>query len=95
MATITPDEIKKSADLARAAKPDVPLGIFLLIGVGDTEPVKQMKASMGNNFASRFFGNAAEVAQALDALTAMGIDRVQLTELIPGSHQQLASALLP
>ena len=41
-----------------------------------------------------FMGHADDVAAALDKLSAFGIDRVQLTELAPGSHSRLAETLL-
>ena len=38
-------------------------------------------------------GDAVSVAEALLELGEMGIDRVQLTELAPGSHTRLAQVL--
>jgi len=56
--------------------------------------VNGLKAGLGKGYLSRFMGKPAEVAGALRELGGMGIDRVQLTELAPGSHAQLATHLL-
>lgn len=94
LATVTEDELRGNVERVRAVRGDVPIGTFMLVGAGDSEPVRALKAGLGTGFLSRFVGAPAEVADALGALADMGIDRVQLTELVPGSHEQLAPHLL-
>jgi len=94
MASVTEAEVRDNVARVRALRPEVPLGIFILTGVGDDPAVGALKASLGNGYLSRFIGTPGEVAAALLELGEMGIDRVQLTELVPGSHTQLAAHLL-
>jgi hypothetical protein len=53
-----------------------------------------LQAALGDGYLGRFVGTAEAVASALQELGAMDIDRVQLTELAPGTHAQLAPHLL-
>ena len=46
-------------------------------------------AETRDGFVSRFMGEAGAVAQALCDLEGFGIDRVQLTEMAPGSLERL------
>ncbi len=94
MATVTEDEVKASIDRVRTVSADTPIGIFILTAAGDNDLVAGMKAAMGNGFLANFMGQAEDVASALEHLGALGIDRVQLTEFVPGSHEALAPCLL-
>ncbi len=94
MATVTEDELATNAERAHDANPDVPLGVFILVAVGDDPMVQGLKAGLGNGYLGNFIGHAEDVASSLDSLRRFGIDRVQLTELAPGSHSRLAEALL-
>lgn len=95
MASVTEDEVREQAARVRRVRANVPLGIFILTGVGADDPaVAAIKGALGNGYLGRFLGAPADVATALDELTELGIDRVQLTELVPGSHSKLAPHLL-
>jgi alkanesulfonate monooxygenase SsuD/methylene tetrahydromethanopterin reductase-like flavin-dependent oxidoreductase (luciferase family) len=94
MATVTEAEVRKNVARVRDIEPAMPLGIFLLTGVGDDPRVKGFKASLKGGYLSRFLGDPADVATALQELGEIGIDRVQLTQLAPGSHTALADHLL-
>ena len=94
MATVTAAEIREQVARVRAIAPDKPLGIFILTGVGDSPAVQGLKAALGGGYLSRFLGAADAVAAALRELADLGISRVQLTELAPGSHSRLAPHLL-
>ena len=94
MASVTADEVQRNIDRVRAVEPDVPIGIFILTAAGDTEEVRGMKALMGNGYLGQFMGHPDAVAEALVSLGGMGIDRVQLTEFVPGSQAALAPRLL-
>ncbi len=94
MATVTEDELRSNVDRVRTVSASVPIGTFILIAVGDDEPVRALEAGLGDGYLSRFVGEPAAVADALRELADMGIDRVQLTELVPGSHTRLAPHLL-
>ncbi|HEY5680424.1 MAG TPA: LLM class flavin-dependent oxidoreductase [Pseudomonadales bacterium] len=94
MATVTEEEVRGQVERVRAVNADVPLGIFILTGTGDNPAVKGLKAALANGYLSRFVGEPEQVAEALNQLGEIGIDRVQLTELVPGSHAELAPYLL-
>lgn len=93
MATVTEDEVRQNIDRIRAVSDDIPIGIFLLIAAGENEVVSQMKAAMGNGYLGNFMGHPEDVAASLEQLGAWGIERVQLTEFVPDSHDQLAPLL--
>ncbi len=94
MATVTEDEVRGQVARVRAVNADVPLSIFILTGAGDDPRVQGLKAALANGFLSRFVGEPEQVAEALNQLGEIGIDRVQLTELVPGSHAALSPYLL-
>lgn len=93
MATVTEAEIKGNVERVRSISDDIPIGIFLLIGVGVNDVVKALKAGFGKGFLGRFVGSAEAVAEELAMLQSVGVSRVQLTELVPGSIDQLAPYL--
>ena len=78
----------------RRINPSIPIGIFILTGAGDDPVIEGLKKNLAGGYLSRFMGNPADVAAALQDLGEMGIDRVQLTQLAPGSHSALANHLL-
>ncbi len=98
MSTVTEEEVRKNVERVRAIRADMPIGIFILTAVHagpeENPAVDGLKAGLGRGYLSRFMGDPSEVARALHELGEMGIDRVQLTELVPGSHAQLAPHLL-
>ncbi len=94
MASVTEQEVAEQIARVKSIRPEVPVGIFILTGVGDDPAVQALKQGLGNGYLGRFVGEAEEVAAALMDLEQMGIDRVQLTELAEGSHSKLAQQLL-
>ena len=92
MASVTEAEVLDKAARVRAVSESVPMGVFLLVGCGPQ--AQTMKAGLADGYLGRFFGEAQKVAANLLALQAAGIDRVQLTEAVPGSIEQLAGELL-
>jgi alkanesulfonate monooxygenase SsuD/methylene tetrahydromethanopterin reductase-like flavin-dependent oxidoreductase (luciferase family) len=94
MGSVTEEEVSGNIERVKALRPGVPIGIFILAGVGDDPAVQGLKHGLGNGYLARFYGEARDVATALKELGDMGIDRVQLTELVSGSHSKLAEELL-
>ena len=90
---MTEDEVKRNIDRVRNIREDIPIGIFLLVAVGDNEAVKGMRALMGKGYLGTFMGPPQEVASSLESLEKIGISRVQLTEFAPDSHDALAPLL--
>lgn len=94
MNTVTEDEIRRNVERVRAVSATVPIGIFMLVAAGDAPQVAGLKAGFGDGYLGRFLGEPSAVADALRRLGELGIDRVQLTELAPGTHSALAGHLL-
>jgi alkanesulfonate monooxygenase SsuD/methylene tetrahydromethanopterin reductase-like flavin-dependent oxidoreductase (luciferase family) len=94
MSTVTENEVRENIERVRRIDAEIPLGIFILTGVGDDSAVRNLKAGLGASYLARFVGEPAAVAEALRELGELGIDRVQLTELVPGAHGSLAPHLL-
>jgi len=94
MATVTEDEVRSNVERVRSIDESVPIGIFILTGAGQDPMVQALRAGLQGGYLSRFIGEPAEVAVALRELGEMGIDRVQLTQMVPGSHTALAPYLL-
>lgn len=94
MASVSEDEVLGNIERVRKIREDVPIGIFILVAAGKDSAVQGLKQSLGNGYLSRFMGAAEDVAQALQELGTAGVDRVQLTELVPGTYAELAPVLL-
>jgi len=94
MATVTEDEVKQNVERVRKISDDIPIGIFILTAAGDNDQVAGMKSILGNGYLGDFMGHPEDVARALTSLANIGIDRVQLTEFAPGSHDALAPFLV-
>ena len=94
VATVTEDEVKRNVERVKAIDADKPLGIFLLVAAGEGPEVLALKGLFGNGYLGQFAGHPDDVARSLEGLAALGIDRVQLTELAPGSHDALVDRLL-
>lgn len=94
LATVTQDEIHQSVERVKAVAPDTPISIFLMISAGESKVINDTRALFGDGFLGRFHGHPETVSDALESLATIGIDRVQLTEMIPGSQDALAPVLL-
>lgn len=77
----------------RAVRPDVPLGMFLQVGVGSHPRLEQLAEMLGGSWMGSFIGPATKVSEALLALEGRGIDRVQLTPYVPETFELLAPYL--
>lgn len=94
MGTVTEQELRTNVERVRKVSDAVPIGTFILVAAGEDERIPMLRAALGDGYLGRFVGPAEAVASALRELADMGIDRVQLTELAPGTHAQLAPHLL-
>ena len=93
LASVTHDELAGMVADVRAVRPDIPIGLFTLVAVGNGPEVDAIAQSLGTNLCGTFAGEAAKVLDNLRSLEALGIGRVQVTELVPGSIERLAKAL--
>ncbi|MFO0688140.1 MAG: LLM class flavin-dependent oxidoreductase [Myxococcota bacterium] len=88
-AAIGEADVRDAIARVRRVREDLPIGLFALIGVVPADQVAAFRAPFGEGFVARFMGEGKDVAQALCDLEGLGIDRVQLTEMAPGSLERL------
>ena len=93
LAAVTLDELTRMVDVVQEAKPGIPMGIFVLTAIGDDAAVRAMQAIAGDGVWSGFVGEPRRVLDNLCALADIGISRVQLTEIAPGSLQRLGEII--
>jgi alkanesulfonate monooxygenase SsuD/methylene tetrahydromethanopterin reductase-like flavin-dependent oxidoreductase (luciferase family) len=90
LASVTEDELRGMVAEVRAVRPDIDIGLFLMVAVGDGPEVEAAGRAFGDNLCGRFTGEPKRVLDSLLALEALGISRVQVTEFVPGSLLRLA-----
>jgi alkanesulfonate monooxygenase SsuD/methylene tetrahydromethanopterin reductase-like flavin-dependent oxidoreductase (luciferase family) len=88
-AAIEEADVVDAVARVRRVREDLPLGIFVLVGAVPSEEVEALRAPFGRGFLARFLGEPAAVAQALCDLEGLGFDRIQLTEMAPGTLERL------
>lgn len=93
LASVTRDELASMVAVVRDVRPDIAVGLFTMIGVGDDTEVGDLETALGGNLYGSFVGSAREVLDHLLSLEEVGIDRVQITELIPGSTLRVGEIL--
>ncbi len=80
-------------DKVRHASADIPIALFMMVGAGTGPEVDDLAGMLGDNFCSRFVGEPAKVLENLRSLEAIGISRVQVTEFVPGTIENLGKEL--
>ncbi len=93
LASVTRHELVAMVDDVRAVREDIPIGLFLLVAVGDDASVAPIRDMVGTNLCGEFIGSPTKVLDSLRSLEALGISRVQVTEFLPGSIAALAEAM--
>jgi hypothetical protein len=93
LATVTREELAGMVADVQEAKPGIAVGLFLLMAVGDGPDVQAVADSLGDNLCAGFVGPPEKVIDNLRSLEELGISRIQVTELVQGSHERLGSVL--
>jgi hypothetical protein len=65
------------------------VGVFAMIGIGTDAEVAPLRDQLGDGLYGDFLGSPAKVRDALESLTELGIDRVQVTDRVKGSVLRL------
>lgn len=86
-------DVRDAVARVRKVRGDLPIGTFLLVGAVPAAQAEALRAPFGQGFLSRFLGEPGAVAQALCDLEGLGFDRVQLTEIAPGTLDRLRPLL--
>lgn len=89
LAGVTRDDLASMVAQVRAVAPDVPVGVFTMIAVGDPAETDPIRERMGDGLYGELVGDADMVLAALRSLGDLGISRVQVTERLPGSIARL------
>ncbi len=89
------DHVRDLVRRVREVAPDVPLGFFAMAAAGDDPAVAPVAEALGDGLYGRFCGEPARVMDHLRALGDLGIGRVSITELAPGTLDALAGHLSP
>ena len=89
LSTATREELAANVAAVREVAPDVPIGLFAMIGIGTDAEVAPLRDQLGDGLYASFVGSPAQVRYALESLTELGVDRVQVTDRVKGSVLRL------
>lgn len=92
-AAIGESDVRDAIARVRRVREDVPIGMFVLTAAGPAAEIGPIRAPFGDGFLARFMGDPASVAQALCDLEGLGVDRIQITEMAPGTLERLRPIL--
>ena len=93
LAAIPQQHLMDLVDKVRAVNTTVPLGVFILCGVGTDRRTTAIEAMLGDSYLGGFFGEPAKVAHSMMALADAGIDRVQISPFDDASFALLSPHL--
>ena len=93
LASVTRDELAGMVEEVRAVRSDIEIGLFVLVSAGDSAEVKTMTDLLGDNLCGGFTGEPARVLDNLRSLEELGISRLQVTEMVKGSLDEIAGVL--
>ena len=79
LATVDLDHLKSLVDQVRALRPDVPLGVFVMVGCGTDPRVAALGKALSGTFMGSLVGEPERVAEVVRSFAALSISRVQLT----------------
>jgi alkanesulfonate monooxygenase SsuD/methylene tetrahydromethanopterin reductase-like flavin-dependent oxidoreductase (luciferase family) len=91
LASVTRAEVREMIDTVKSANPDVKVSLLAFVGCGPH--VAAMHEVLGAGLYGSMVGEPARVAEALRSLGDMGIDRVQVSQWLPGSMTAVAPHL--
>lgn len=89
LAAVTLGDLAANVAAVREVAPDVPIGAFAMIAVGSDDEVGAVRGRVGSELYGSFVGSRQQVLEALDGLADVGVDRVQVSELVKGSILRL------
>lgn len=97
LGSVTIDEVRRMIDTVREAKPGVSVSVLVFVGCGTDAaaraPMAAMRAALGDGLYGSMIGEPAAVVARLRGLAELGIDRLQVSQWVPGSFAALAPHL--
>jgi alkanesulfonate monooxygenase SsuD/methylene tetrahydromethanopterin reductase-like flavin-dependent oxidoreductase (luciferase family) len=94
MNAVTRDDVRGMVDMARSARSDLPLRMYVACCAGDDERTARIAALFTEGFFADFYGTPNKVADAILGLEDMGIDEFHLAPNDQYSFENLAPLLL-
>lgn len=92
LAGATRDDLARMIDQVRAAAPEVPIGLFTMIAIGERAETDPIRDALGDGLYGSLVGDdPSRVLDVLRSFETMGISRVQVTERLAGSIERLGS----
>jgi Luciferase-like monooxygenase len=93
VALIPRSHLTEMVERVRTVNPTVPIGVFILCGVGQDKQTKFLEDLLQGTFFGGFFGSATKVADSMKSLEAEGITRVQVSPFGADAFELLAPEL--
>lgn len=93
LAAVTADDVRRLVERVRNVQQSAPIGIFTLCAAGDGPEVERLESLLGDRLYGGFFGHPEKVAANMLRLAELGIERVQVSPMVPGSEEALAPFL--
>lgn len=95
LGSVKRDDLARLVGRVRDIRADVPIGMFVLCGTGDSPMIEGIKAMLGDDaLYGGFFGPAEQVAESILALANEGITEPQISPINPSGFEELAPHLL-
>ena len=91
LGSVTADEVRSMVDTVKSAKPDVQVSVLVFVGCGPDADA--FRSTLGDGLYGTWVGEPATVAENLRALADIGIDRVNISQWLPGSISAVAPYL--
>jgi alkanesulfonate monooxygenase SsuD/methylene tetrahydromethanopterin reductase-like flavin-dependent oxidoreductase (luciferase family) len=93
LAEVKEHHLQELVSIVRDVDAEVPVGMYVMAGVGDHPRVAEMRAATRGGLFERFFGHPEAVGEALLRLRSLGVEVIQVAEYAPGTHELLAPYL--
>lgn len=89
LAQSTRDDLRRMVAAVRDVAPDVPIGVFTMVAVGDDSETMAVRNALGDGLYADFTGERQRVLDNLRSLEELGVDRVQVAERVKGALERL------
>lgn len=91
LGSVTRDEVQQMVDTVKGANPDVKVSVLVFVGCGPH--ADSMRQVLGDGLYGGMIGEPEAVAEHLRSFADMGIDRIQVSQWLPGSMTAVAPYL--
>jgi alkanesulfonate monooxygenase SsuD/methylene tetrahydromethanopterin reductase-like flavin-dependent oxidoreductase (luciferase family) len=93
LASVTEHEVRSMIEIVKDVNPAVSVSLLVFVACGTAaEPFER---AFGDSLFGSFVGEPGRVAEGVRSLASWGVDRITLTQWVPGSFEAIAPHLLP